>query len=242
MWQHNLFRDRADAGRRLAEALHRYRDEAPLVLALPRGGVPVGFEVAKALNAQLDVLLVRKIGVPGHEELALGAVVDGADPQVVVNEDVRAMAAPPAGYLDEAKTRELEVIERRRRAYRGDGLPVPIRDRVVVVVDDGIATGATVRAALRGVRQAGPARLVLAVPVAPAETVASLREECDEVVCLETPEPFHAVGMHYADFGQTTDEEVVNLLAKAQRLEAGPHHHPPSPRPAAVRDADSPAR
>ncbi len=241
MRQHSLFRDRADAGRRLAEALARYRDAAPLVLALPRGGVPVGFEVAKALEAQLDVLLVRKIGVPGHEELALGAVVDGVDPQVVVNENVMAMAAPPAGYLEAAKARELEEIERRRRAYRGDRPPVPVRDRTVIIVDDGIATGATVRAALRGVRQAGPARLVLAVPVAPAETVASLREECDEVVCLETPEPFYAVGLHYGDFGQTTDDEVVNLLAKAQRLETGPHHHPPGLLPSG-READPPAR
>ncbi len=231
MLQRDSFRNRADAGRHLAEALVHLKDDSPVVLALPRGGVPVGFEVAKALDAQLDVLLVRKIGVPGHEELALGAVVDGADPQVVINENVMAMAAPPAGYLEAAKARQLEEIERRRHAYRGDQPPIAVKDRVVIVVDDGIATGATVRAALKGVRQAGPARLVLAVPLAPGETIEELRSECDEVVCLETPEPFYAVGLHYADFGQTTDEEVVNLLAKAQRLEEGPHHHPPGTRP-----------
>jgi putative phosphoribosyl transferase len=243
MWQHShLFRDRADAGRQLADALVHHKDESPLVLALPRGGVPVGFEVAKHLDAQLDVLLVRKIGVPGHEELALGAVVDGADPQVVVNDNVMAMAAPPAGYLEAAKARELKEIERRRHAYRGDQPAIAVKDRVVIVVDDGIATGATMRAALKGVRQAGPARLVLAVPVAPAETVEELKRECDEVVCLQTPEPFYAVGLHYADFGQTADEEVVNLLAKAQRLEEGPHHHPPGTRPAGEGDTWPPVR
>jgi putative phosphoribosyl transferase len=242
MWRHNLFHDRADAGRRLAEALTHLKDSVPLVLALPRGGVPVGFEVAKALDAQLDILLVRKIGVPGHEELALGAVVDGADPQVVVNENVMAMTAPPPGYLEKAKAQQLEEIERRRHAYRGDQPPIPVEDRVVIVVDDGIATGATVRAALRGVRQAGPKRLVLGVPVAPHETVEELKSECDEVVCLETPDPFHAVGLHYEMFGQTSDEEVINLLAKAQRLEEGPHHHPPGSRPPAHGNAWPPQR
>jgi putative phosphoribosyl transferase len=236
MWQHDLFRDRADAGRRLADALAHLRGDAPLVLALPRGGVPVGFEVAKGLDAPLDVLLVRKIGVPGHEELALGAVVDGADPQVVVNENVMLMASPPPGYLEQAKKRGLEEIERRRRAYRGERPPVALKDRVVIIVDDGIATGATVRAALRGIRQAGPARLVLAVPVAPADTVDELRRECDEVICLETPEPFYAVGIHYGDFGQTTDEEVINLLARAQQLATGPHHDAPGVHPLAGQD------
>jgi putative phosphoribosyl transferase len=230
MWRRNIFRDRADAGRRLAEALVHLKDASPVVLALPRGGVPVGYEVAKALDAPLDILLVRKIGVPGHEELALGAVVDGADPQVVVNENVMAMVSLPSGYLEAAKARELKEIERRRHVYRGEQPAIEVKDRVVIVIDDGIATGATVRAALRGVRLAKPTRLVLAVPVAPAETIEELKSECDEVVCLETPEPFHAVGLHYEMFGQTSDEEVINLLARAQRLEAGPHRHPPGER------------
>lgn len=228
MWQKgSAFRDRADAGRRLAAALSGFKGSAPVILALPRGGVPVGFEVAKALSAPLDILLVRKIGAPGHEELALGAVVDAAEPQVVVNDKVMALAAPPRGYFEQEKARQLAEIERRRRAYRGDLPPIPVKGRTVIVVDDGIATGATMRAALRGTRLAGPSRLVLAVPVAPADTIEELRAECDEVVCLDTPEPFHAVGLHYRSFDQTSDEEVVNLLAKARRVEEGVPPAPP---------------
>jgi predicted phosphoribosyltransferase len=157
MWQKgSAFRDRADAGRRLAAALSGFKGSAPVILALPRGGVPVGFEVAKALSAPLDILLVRKVGAPGHEELALGAVVDAAEPQVVVNDKVMALAAPPRGYFEQEKVRQLEEIERRRRAYRGDLPPIPVKGRTVIVVDDGIATAATMRAALRGTRLAGP--------------------------------------------------------------------------------------
>jgi putative phosphoribosyl transferase len=209
------FRDRRDAGRALAVVLKRFASPETVVLALPRGGAPVGFEVAEALQAPLDVLLVRKIGVPGHEELALGAVVDGSPPQVVVNENVRAMAPPPAGYLDAATERALSEIARRRVLYRKGRAPIDVRGRVVIVIDDGIATGATMKAALRGVRLNEPKRLVLAVPVAPGETIAELRAECDEAVCLETPEPFHAVGQYYGNFGQTSDDEVVMLLERA---------------------------
>ena len=213
-----LFDDRRDAGRRLAEAAHRYGVEDPIVLALPRGGVPVAYEVAKALGAPMDLLFVRKIGAPGHPEYGIGAVVDGDHPQVVLN-DVARQLGIPAAYVEEQKRRELQEIERRRRAYLGDREPLAIKGRTVMVVDDGIATGGTVRASLRALRSAEARRLILAVPVAAADTIESLRSEADEILCLATPEPFYAVGMHYRDFDQTSDEEVVRLLAQAQRME-----------------------
>jgi putative phosphoribosyl transferase len=212
-----LFRNRRDAGRRLAVALAPYRESRPIVLALPRGGVPVGFEVAKALAAPLDVLLVRKIGAPGHEELGLGAVVDGHDAQLVLNEDLVRAVAPPPGYIEAEEQRQLLEIERRRQEYVGDRSPVAVEGRSVIVVDDGIATGATVKAALRGLARNRPARLVLAVPVGPADTIEELSTECDEIVCLATPDPFYAVGPHYRDFRQTEDAEVVHLLAEARQ-------------------------
>ena len=197
-----LFRNRRDAGRRLAVALASYRESRPIVLALPRGGVPVGFEVAKALAAPLDVLLVRKIGAPGHEELGLGAVVDGHDPQLVLNEDLVRVIAPPAGYIEAEEQRQLAEIERRRQEYVGNRTPVAVEGRTVIVVDDGIATGATVKAALRGLARNRPARLVLAVPVAPADSLDELSAECDEVVCLATPDPFMRWGRITAIFGR----------------------------------------
>ena len=217
-----LFEDRRDAGRRLAAALSGYRESRPVVLALPRGGVPVGFEVAKALAAPLDVLLVRKIGAPGHEELGLGALVDGQDPQLVLNHDVIRTVRPPPGYIEAEKQRQLVEIERRRRQYVGDRPPTPVEGQTVIVVDDGIATGATVKAALRGVSQHRPARLVLAVPVAPADSLDELVTEGDDIVCLATPEPFFAVGPHYRDFTQTKDEEVIRLLDEARQWNAAP--------------------
>jgi putative phosphoribosyl transferase len=216
------FQDRRDAGLRLAGALTRFKEDRPVVLALPRGGVPVAFEVARALDAEMDLLLVRKIGAPGHQELAIGAVVDGKEPHLVLNREIIALASPPRGYIEAEQKRQLAEIERRRRLYRGMERPVDVKGRTVIVVDDGIATGATVKAALRGVRQSEPRRLILAVPVAPPETIEKLARECDEIVCLSAPEWFKAVGSHYADFTQTTDEEVMTLLAeaKAQRQEA----------------------
>jgi putative phosphoribosyl transferase len=211
-----LFEDRRDAGRQLARALAHHRQNDPVVLTLPRGGVPVGFEVAKALGAPLDVLIVRKIGAPGHPELGIGAVIDGGAPQLVLNDDVIRHVRPEAAYIEEEKRRQLAEIERRRRRYLGDRPAVPVEGRTVIVVDDGIATGGTVKAALRGVAGSRPARLVLAVPVAPADSLAELARDCDDVVCLATPEPFLAVGAHYRDFTQTEDDEVVRLLAEAR--------------------------
>jgi predicted phosphoribosyltransferase/dienelactone hydrolase len=214
------FPDRVQAGRALAARLAEFAAVHPLILGLPRGGVPVAFEVARALNADLDVLLVRKLGTPGQEELGFGAVIDGADPQVVLNDEVVRLAGISETTIKREVKRQLDEIERRRRLYLGTRAPIPIKDRTVIVVDDGIATGGTMRAALRGVAKARPARLILAVPVAPADTLASLASECDEVICLATPEFFHAVGAHYRDFDQTSDAQVQHLMGEAARLEA----------------------
>jgi putative phosphoribosyl transferase len=192
------------------------------VLALPRGGVPVGFEVAKALGAPLDIVLVRKIGAPGHEEYGIGAVVDGASPQVVVDEAAARQVGASRGYLDRVLARELQEIERRRVVYQ-TGEPVPLEARTAIVVDDGIATGGTAKAALQALAKSGAARVVLAVPVAPADSMATLRALCDEVICLAAPNPFYAVGMHYRDFTQTEDEEVIRLLAEAKGWSGDPH-------------------
>jgi predicted phosphoribosyltransferase len=210
-----VFSDRRQAGRQLAAALLRLKLHDPIVLALPRGGVPVAFEVAQALGAPLDVVMVRKIGAPGHEELGLGAIVNGADPQLVLNDEIVQLLAPDPAYVEAEKARQLEEIERRKRLYRGERPALPIEGRVVVVVDDGIATGGTVKAVLRALARAKPSRRVLAVPVAPKETIDALSAEADHLVCLETPDPFVAVGTHYRDFRQTSDAEVVELLRRA---------------------------
>jgi putative phosphoribosyl transferase len=210
------FRDRADAGRQLVPYLMAYADQNPVVLALPRGGVPVAFEGARALRAPLDLIFVRKIGAPGHAEFGLGAVVDGTHPQVVLNEEALGHFRVPPGYIEEETQRQLKEIGRRREHYLAGRRPIDIAGGIAIVVDDGIATGGTVRAALKGLSRARPARLVLAVPVAPADIIERLRLEADEVVCLMTPEPFYAVGEHYDDFTQTSDREVTTLLDEAQ--------------------------
>ncbi len=216
------FADRREAGRRLADALAGLSGADPLVLALPRGGVPVAYEVARALRAPLDVVLVRKIGAPHQPELGIGAVVDGADPQVVWNDDLVRHLRPPEDYLKAEPERQLKEIERRRGLYRPDRPPLAVAGRTAIVVDDGIATGGTVRAVLTALRRAGAGRLVLAVPVAPRDALAELRGLADDVVCLEAPDPFHAVGAHYRDFDQTSDEEVVALMERAARESGAP--------------------
>lgn len=217
-----FFMDRHDAGRQLAEALTDLKLAQPLVLALPRGGVPVAFEVAKAFDAELDVLIVRKIGAPGHPEYGIGAVVDGNDPQTVLNEDAVDLVQPSANYLRAETERQLKEIERRRKTYLGERQPADVAGRTVVVVDDGIATGGTVKAALLALGNSGAEHIVLAVPVGPQDTVAELSDKADQTVCLFTPESFRAVGLHYADFEQTSDQEVVDLLARSRSLRQKP--------------------
>ena len=207
-----MFKDRADAGTRLAERLTEYAGRpAVLVLALPRGGVPVAFEVASRLGVHLDVFLVRKLGVPGHAELAMGAVAAGN--VKVLNEDLIQDLGIPRALVEQAVVRERLELERRDQLYRG-GRPVPVvRDRTVILVDDGLATGATMEAAVRALRQQNPSRVIVAVPVGAADTCRRLRGIADAVECLETPEPFNAVGLWYRNFSQITDEEVTRLLA-----------------------------
>jgi putative phosphoribosyl transferase len=212
------FQDRAEAGRRLGAALLRFKDEAPIVLALPRGGVPVAFEAAQALKAPLDVVLVRKIGAPGQKELGLGAVVDGPNPHVVLNEEVVRVVQPGDRYIKAETARELAEIERRRALYRQGRPPLELAGRSVIVVDDGIATGGSMKAVLGALRRSRPKKLVLAVPVAPAETLEELSPLADEVVVLAVPDPFYAVGAHYDDFTQTSDEEVIDLLARSHAV------------------------
>ena len=208
------FRNRSDAGRFLAEKLKAYADQPDaLVLALPRGGVPVAYEVAMALKAPLDVFLVRKLGVPGHEELAMGAIASGG--VCVLNEGVVNYLHIPAEVIDHVAAAEQQELERRERLYRGDRPPLDVRGRTVILIDDGLATGSTMRAAATALRAQQPARLVVAVPVAAAETCNEFRAEVDEIICASTPEPFYAVGLWYEDFSQTSDDEVRELLARA---------------------------
>jgi predicted phosphoribosyltransferase len=214
------FRDRREAGSVLAAKLAAYAHRPDvLVLALPRGGVPVGYEVAKTLGAPLDVFLVRKLGVPGHEELAMGAVASGGV-RVLNDQVVRALRIP--SHVIDAVTQEQEhELARRDRLYRGERPPPDVRGRTVILVDDGLATGASMLAAIRALRQLEPAHVVVAVPTASAETCAELKGEVDDVVCATTPEPFYAVGLWYEDFSQTTDEEVRDLLQWAPSRQHG---------------------
>lgn len=206
------FRDRTEAGRRLAERLLHLKDANPVVYALPRGGVPVAVPIAEALGAPLDLLLVRKIGAPGQPELALGAVVEGEPPQTVVNDDIVGLLGVPPAFVTEQAADQLAEIERRRRLWLRGRVAVPPYDRTAILVDDGIATGATVRAALLALKRAGAARRVLAVPVAPPEVADVLRRDCDEAVILAEPANFGSVGFFYDDFRQVGDAEVTTLL------------------------------
>jgi putative phosphoribosyl transferase len=224
------FADRAEAGKALAKELASRKLDDPVVLALPRGGVPVAAEIARALRAPLDLVLVRKIGVPFQRELAAAAVVDGGEPEVVVNDDVVALAGVTQDYIAAQAQIELAEIERRRRVYLADRPRVPLDGRTLILVDDGIATGASVRAAIAALVRKSPKKLIVAVPVSPRDTVALVRGKVDEVVCLEMPEPFYAIGVHYRDFHQVRDEEVVELV-RASATAPGSAAAPDSPAP-----------
>jgi putative phosphoribosyl transferase len=208
-----IYRDRTDAGRRLAQELLGYAAEKSIVLALPRGGVVVAAEIAEALNAPLDLLFVRKIGVPFQPELAMGAVVDGLRPHLIRNEDVIACSGISEETFGRVCEAELAEIERRRARYVSGRPRADVRDRVVIVVDDGIATGATTRAALEAISEQRPRKLVLAVPVAPTSTLEELRGAADVIVCLQAHEPFYAIGLYYEDFHQISDSEVLRILS-----------------------------
>jgi len=215
-----IYRDRIEAGKHLAAQLAHYanRDDL-LVLALPRGGVPVAYEVAKALRAPLDIFLVRKLGVPGYEELAMGAIATGG--VRVLNDDVVEQLFIPAGVIDSVSANELRELERRERAYRGNRPEPEVRGKTVILVDDGLATGSTMRAAAAALRQQSPARIIVAVPVSAPQTCDEYRMGVDEIVCATTPEPFYGVGRWYKDFSQTTDEEVRDLLEQGRNNYAG---------------------
>jgi putative phosphoribosyl transferase len=216
------YRDRTHAGRELTSKLPEYANRPDVtVLALPRGGVPVAFEVAKALRAPLDVFVVRKLGVPGHEEYAMGAIATGGV-RVLDEGVVRAIGVTRA-ELDAVTAAEQRELERRERQYRGDRPSPDVAGRTVILVDDGLATGSTMRAAVEALREGGAARVIVAVPIAPPETCDAFRDIVDDIVCARTPEPFYAVGLWYQDFSQTTDDEVRELLERAAR-EIGPAH------------------
>jgi putative phosphoribosyl transferase len=215
-----IFRDRTDAGRQLAERLTRYADRTDvMVLALPRGGVPVAYEVAKELKAPLDVFLVRKLGVPGHEELGMGAIASGGIR--VVNYELVNYLGISDEVIDAITSVEQRELERRERAYRGDRAPPAVQDRIVILIDDGLATGSTMRAAATSLRLQKPRRIVVAVPVSSPETCEEFRSEVDEIVCAVTPEHFQGVGLWYENFSQTSDEEVRELLQQATHQQ---HH------------------
>ncbi|WP_346797263.1 phosphoribosyltransferase family protein [Halomonas sp. Bachu 37] len=224
-----VFENRREAGRELARAITgTHHDPArhepflyDLILALPRGGVPVAYEIATRLGLPLDVVVVRKVGAPGQPEFGLGAVVDGDPPQVVLTERMLELFQPSESYLEAETQRQLQEIMRRRQAYIGNRAPANVSGRRVLLVDDGIATGGTAKAAARALRQAGAARVTLAVPVAPQSSLTELAADVDDIICLATPEPFTAVGKHYLDFDQTSDEEVITLLQEAEALREG---------------------
>ena len=215
-----MFRDRAEAGDLLAERLTQYAGPNTIILALPRGGVPVGYQIARRLHAPLDVLIVRKIGAPMQPELAIGAIVDGDAPEVVLNDELVSQLGISRFYIDHQEQELLKEIERRQKLYRRGRTGYEVEGRTVIIVDDGIATGATVRAALKALRRGNPEKLILAVPVAPPDTIANLTPEVDDLVCLDVPGGFMAIGMFYQRFGQTPDEEVVRLLVAARKERA----------------------
>jgi len=214
-----MFNNRIEAGKQLAARLLSWRGRNAVVVALPRGGLPVGAEIARAIEAPLDLVLVRKIGLPFQPELAIAAIVDGDEPELILNEELIGQIDWAEGYLESARAEALTEIDRRRALYLGSRQRPDLAGRPVIIADDGIATGSTVRAAIHALRRKHPSRLILAVPVAPADTVAALRHEVDELVCLETPDPFHAISLSYHEFPQLTDREVIKILATASTAE-----------------------
>jgi len=211
-----LFRDRTEAGRVLAHRLAAYANYPnALVLALPRGGVPVAFEIAEALNLPLDIVVVRKLGLPGHEEFAMGAIASGG--ARVLNQDLIRQLSLSDEIIEQIVAREQRELERRERTYRGQRPVLDVRDRIIIIVDDGLATGSSMRAAIAALRQKQPAKLIVAVPVGARITCSELEAFADEVICLETPENFSAVGLWYGDFSQITDEEVIDLLERNRK-------------------------
>jgi predicted phosphoribosyltransferase len=209
-----LFQNRTDAGRKLAEALLKYKGRHPVILALPRGGVPVAAEVAGALDAPLDLLLVRKIGLPGQPELAMGAVADGEGMTIIRNTDIIEACSVSPEEFEAACSEERAEIERRRKRYLGDRARSEVKGQIAIIIDDGIATGATTLAAIKAVRKREPKELVLAVPVAPLDTIERLHPEVDAIVCLDTPQDFGAIGYFYGDFHQISDDEVIATLRR----------------------------
>ncbi|WP_022947424.1 phosphoribosyltransferase [Methylohalobius crimeensis] len=216
-----FFTNREEAGRLLAARLEKFRDRNPVILALPRGGLPVGYEIATTLDAPLDIILVRKIGAPGSPELAAGAVVDGDHPELILNQEVISILNIPDDFLEDRKKQQLIEIERRRELYLAGRPPISVEDRTAIVVDDGVATGSTVRAAVHALKRRKPKQVVIAVPVAPPETARQLAQEADEVICLDTPDPFYAIGVFYQDFAQLTDEDVIHILKMAEEKQQG---------------------
>src|SRR5687767_9539444 len=210
----DVFRNRVEAGHLLGEELSRTLapDPETIVLALPRGGVPIGYEVARALGAPLDVFIVRKLGVPGHEELAMGAIASGG--VRVINEDVLRYVTVSSQTIDAVAAREEKELERREKSYRGGKPPLDVTGQRVIIVDDGLATGATMRAAVQALRKMNARQIIVAVPVAASDTCAEFRPTVDQLVCLRTPSHFQAVGLWYDDFSQTSDDEVHDLLAR----------------------------
>jgi putative phosphoribosyl transferase len=222
MTSFTIFENRVEAGKALANALAAKALPDPVVLALPRGGVPVAAEVAKVLKAPLDLVMVRKIGVPWQPELAAAAVIDGQDAQIVINDEVCVLAGVSRSYIYEAAKKELAEIDRRAKLYLEDRPRAPITGRSVIVIDDGIATGTTMRAVVNALQRKGATSIVLAIPVAPTDAIEALRGEVADIVCLETPEPFYGIGLYYADFHQLSDEEVIKSLeAQTAPAEAG---------------------
>jgi putative phosphoribosyl transferase len=209
------FVDREDAGRRLAKLVMKYKDQDPLVLALPRGGVPVAWPIARALDAPMDVLVARKIGMPGQPELGVGAIAEGG--ATSLNREMRGLSRSSDAEIDEVADREAEELKRRVETYRGKRELPEVKGRTVLLVDDGIATGGTMKASIKALKELEPAKLVVVVPVAPPDTLASIEEDVDEVICPERPDNLMAIGYWYQTFGQTSDAEVVELLEKAGR-------------------------